>query len=152
WAHNAIFDVAWAIADLQPNRCGEIPEEIRNIQWRDTGLLIKWLINGQLAESSRFSMSLANLVKTFLPDHPRTTEFLEMKSQGVKAGENTEYWLARGSLDVIMTLELAKKFAQKTPKEMRTGMMTEFDCIVPIANSWINGFRIDKNQLDENEV
>ena len=67
FAHNATFDVAWAIADLQPDRCGAIPEFIQNIKWRDTGLLVKWLINGQLAEFTRFSLSLANLVKTFLP-------------------------------------------------------------------------------------
>lgn len=152
YAHNATFDVAWAIADLQQQRCGDIPQEILDIKWRDTGLLTKWLINGQLAESTHFSMSLANLVKTFLPDHPDTPDFLTMKSKGVKAGENEEYWLARGSLDVKMTHALAMKMIDKVPPSMRVGLMTEFDCIVPIANSWITGFRIDKKILDDNEV
>lgn len=151
WAHNAVFDVAWAIADLQPERCGAIPQEILDIKWRDTGLLIKWLINGQLAERSHFSMSLANLVKTFLPEHPDAADFVKMKSQGVKAGENEAYWLARGSLDVKMTLALAMKYLAKVPVSMRQGLITEFDCIVPIANSWINGFKINREKLDQNE-
>ena len=150
WAHNATFDVAWAIADLQPNRCGQIPQEIMDIDWRDTGLLTKWLINGQVAETSHFSISLANLVKTFLPEHPDTPAFLEMKAQGVKAGENTAYWLERGTMDVKMTHALAMKLMAKVPVSMRTGLITEFDCIVPIANSWITGFRIDRKLLDDN--
>jgi DNA polymerase I-like protein with 3'-5' exonuclease and polymerase domains len=152
WAHNATFDVAWAIADLQPTRCGQIPQEILDIDWRDTGLLTKWLINGQVAETSRFGLSLANLVKTFLPEHPDTPAFLEMKSQGVKAGENTAYWLERGTMDVKMTQALAMKLMQKVPESMRVGLMTEFGCIIPVANSWITGFRIDQKLLADNEA
>lgn len=152
FAHNAVFDVAWSLADLQPERCGKIPDVITDIQWRDTGLLTKWLINGQLAESTRFSFTLANLVKTFLPEHPDTQAFLEMKSKGVKAGENEAYWLERGSMDVKMTHALAMKLLDKVPPSMRAGLVTEFNCIVPVANSWINGFRIDQKLLSENEI
>jgi len=153
FCHNAVFDVAWLIADLQPERCGPIPDCINNIQWRDTGLLVKWLINGQLAESSRFSMTLVNLVKTFLPDHPKTAEFVAMKSAGVRAGsENKDYWLSRGSLDVEMTHALAVHMAKKVPVDMRQGLMTEFDCIVPVANSWLTGFKINQKLLKENEI
>jgi len=152
YAHNATFDVAWLIAELQPERCGPIPDVIRRIHWRDSGLLTKWLINGQTAEFTHFSLSLANLVKTFLPEHPDTPDFLEMKAQGFKAGENEEYWLARGTADVKMTHALVAKLLPKVPSSMVIGLMTEFDCIVPIANSWITGFRINRKQLDENEV
>ena len=150
WAHNATFDVAWMIADLQPERCGAIPSEILDVKWRDTGLLTKWLINGQLAEKTHFGMSLANLVKTFLPNHPDTPSFLEMKAQGVKAGENQAYWLERGTMDVIMTHALAMHLLPKVPVEMRIGLITEFDCIIPVANSWINGFKINEKILQEN--
>lgn len=150
WAHNAVFDVAWAIADLQSERCGSIPQEILDVKWRDTGLLTKWLVNGQIAETSRFSMSLMNIIKTFLPEHPDTPAFLEMKSQGVKAGENTAYWLERGTMDVKMTHALAMKLIQKVPESMRPGLVTEFDCIIPIANSWITGFKINERILEEN--
>ena len=57
WAHNATFDVAWAIADLQQTRCGQIPQEILDIDWRDTGLLTKWLINGILVVRDKRSKS-----------------------------------------------------------------------------------------------
>lgn len=150
WAHNATFDVAWMIADLQPERCGTIPQEIMDIRWRDTGLLTKWLINGQLAETTRFSLSLANLVKTFLPDHPDTAAFIEMKAKGYKAGENTAYWLERGTMDVKMTYELAMKLIAKVPADMRAGLITEFDCIIPVSNSWINGFKVNEKILQEN--
>lgn len=152
FAHNAIFDVAWLIATLQPNRCGDVPTYIKNIQWRDSMLLFKWLVNGQLAENMHFSFSLANLVKKFLADHPDTPDFLKMKAEGFLAGENIEYWLERGTLDVKMTYELIAKVYHKVPKSMRVGMMTEFECIWPVANSWINGFRIDIKQLEANDV
>lgn len=152
YAHNALFDIAWLIASLQPQRCGVIPQEILDIDWRCTRLLFKWLINGQKAEESRFSLALANLVKTFLPNHPRTQEFLEMKAEGHIPGRDEEYWLARGTLDVIMTKALLDEYHSKVPSSMRIGLMTEFKCLVPVANSWITGFRIDKKQMSENEV
>lgn len=148
YCHNTQFDVAWMIADLQPDKCGSIPQEILDISWRDSQLLTKWLINGQLADTTRFSYSLANLIKTFLPNHPRTAEFLEMKSRGVVPGQDEAYWRERGTLDVIMTQELVSLLAPKLPAEQRVGIMTEFDCIVPVANSWIMGIRIDKKVLD----
>ena len=115
-------------------------------------LLFKWLINGQLAEGIRFSYSLQNLVKKFLADHPDTPEFVKMKSEAGIAGEDVEYWLERGTLDVKMTYELIAKVYHKVPHDMRVGMMTEFECIWPVANSWINGFRIDIKQLEANDV
>ncbi len=152
WAHNAPFDVAWSIADLQQERCGAIPDCVSDIKWRDTGLLTKWLINGQVAETSRFSLALANLIKTFLPEHPDTPAFIEMKSKGFKPGENVEYWLERGTMDVKMTHALAMKLLQKVPQSMVPGLLAEFDCIVPIANSWITGFKINQKILAENDA
>lgn len=148
WCHNAIFDVAWCIAQLEPKRNGPIPDCIRNIKWRDTGLLMKWLINGQKAESLRISMSLVGLAKTFLSEHPRLQEFIDLKAQGFdQVGQNQAYWLERGTIDVVMTKALAAMYTPKVPVSMRLGMMTEFDCIVPLANAWLNGIRIDTDQL-----
>ena len=148
WAHNAIFDVAWCIAQLQPDRAGPIPDCVRKIKWRDTGLLMKWIINGQKAEKAKVSMSLANLVKMFMPEHPQAQEFIDFKAKGFDmVGQNKAYWLERGKLDVIMTKALACKFTPKVPESMRLGMMTEFNCIVPLANAWLNGIRIDQDQL-----
>lgn len=147
YCHNTQFDVAWMIAELQKDKCGAIPSEIMDINWRDSQLLTKWLVNGQLADTTHFSFALANLVKTFLPNHPRTAEFLEMKAKGVVPGEDAAYWLERGTLDVIMTQALVELLAPKLPVEQRIGIKTEFDCIVPVANSWIMGIRIDQNIL-----
>lgn len=151
YAHHAVFDVAWSIAQTQPDRMGPIHQAIKDIQWRDTSLLCKWNINGQLAETIRFSMSLSNLVKTFLPNHPLTKDFVAMKEQGVNSGENPEYWQKRGQWDVIMTRALAEFLQAKLPPEQRKGFLTEQSCIVPVANSWIMGIRVDKDQLAKND-
>ena len=151
YAHNALFDVAFQIAQLQPNRMGRIPEVIRRIRWRDTGLLTKWCINGQMAKTIRFSYSLANLVQTFLPDHPMTPFFVKMKSQGVNPGDNPEYWAQRGQMDAIMTLALARLMQTKLHDDQRQGFLTEQDCIVPVANSWLVGIRVNQQQVQANE-
>lgn len=149
YAHNSPFDVAWLTAQLQPDRCGPIPEVIRRIRWADTMLITKWICNGQLAEDVHLSYSLANLVAKFLPDHPDTAEFVEMKKQPFRPGENNDYWEARGQLDVKMTLALAEYMEQKLPASMRTGLLTEFAGIAPIANSWIMGIKVNQDKLDQ---
>ena len=151
FAHNALFDVSWLIATIGPNKFKFIPNEIKDIQWADSILLGKWLINGQLAIDSKFSYSLGNMVKTFLPDHPKTKEFLEMKGQDVLAGEDEDYWQSRGTSDALMTKALADRLMEKVPKSMRVGLMTEWACIVPMANSWINGIKVDVNKIEEVE-
>ncbi len=148
YAHNAIFDVAWLISTLQPRKFKKIPQIVRDIRWRDTMFLAKWLINGQKAESLDFSYSLVNLVQVFLPNHPLTAEFVKIKSQKFDAGQNDEYWKERGLYDVILTRALAEELAPKLPKEQRIGLQTEFANIVPVANSWINGIKIAVEDID----
>lgn len=151
YCHNAVFDVAWMIAMLQKHRMDPVHKLIRGIKWRDTGLLCKWLINGQMAENTRFGYWLANLANTFLPDHPLTKEFVAMKEMKVNAGENPEYWIRRGQMDALITRALAEFFQAKLPAEQRVGFLTECAIIAPVANSWITGIRIDRTQLDKNE-
>lgn len=151
YAHNALFDVAWLIAQFQPDRMGPVPQIMKDIRWRDTSLLTKWCINGQRPETIRFSYSLANLVATFLPDDPMTPFFVKMKMEGVEPGDNPEYWQKRGEMDAIMTLKLAQYLQTKLPAEQRKGFLTEQDCIVPVANSWLVGIRVDTDQLARND-
>lgn len=151
YAHNALFDIAWLIEELKDSKTSPIPKEITDIQWRDTGLLAKWLINGQKAEAINVSYSLKNLVASFLKDHPKTEFFVKLKSQNVQPGDNPEYWAQRGQMDAIMTLALAEKFQTLLPARQRKGFLIEQKCLVPIANSWVVGIRIDLMQLTENE-
>ncbi len=151
YAHNTLFDVAFLLATLEPSKTARIPNEIRDIRWRDTMLLTKWLVNGQKAEDLKFSYSLKNLCKVFLKSHPRLDEFTKVKEQDVIAGENTQYWLERGRLDAIMTRALAEKLQNHLPEEQRQGLLTEFSCIVPVANSWLRGIRIDVNEIEKVE-
>lgn len=148
WGHNTMFDIAWMIATLQPNKMGAIPQAIRDVKWRDTMLLAKWLINGQRAEEQHISLSLANCVKMWLKSHPKYDEFLSLKSV---IDDSEEYWLSRGTIDVEMTFALAEFLVGKLPDSMKPGLTIEFDCLVPIANSWLMGIKIDQDLLEKNE-
>ena len=147
YAHYAVFDIAWLLAQLQPDRCGLIHPLMRGIQWRCSQLLCKWICNGQLAEDTRFSYSLSNLTKTFLSTDPDTPDFLKMKAMGFNAGTNDQYWIDRGTLDVIMTGKLVEFLLTKIQQPQIIGLLTEFQCLVPVANSWIMGIRIDQKIL-----
>lgn len=151
YAHNATFDIAFQIAQLAKKRCDPIPECVKRVKWRDTSLLCKWLINGQVPETIRFSYALANLVKTFLPDHPMTPFFVKMKTEGVAPGDNPAYWEKRGEMDALMTRALAMFLQSKMPEEQRKGFLTACGILVPVANSWITGIRVDQAQLKKNE-
>lgn len=151
FAHFAAFDVAWNLVTLEPRKFQSIPNEILEIQWADTALLVKWLINGQVAEDSDFSYSLVNLVDTFLPDHPQAKEFMELKSKVVRPGEDDGYWEGRGHLDVVMTKALAEKMMPLVPESMRVGLMTEWADIPAIANAWCNGIPIATERIEETD-
>lgn len=151
YGHNTGFDVACMIATIERNKCRPVPQEVDEIRWRDTRLLTKWLINGQRAEEAKFRYSLSNVCATFLKDHPRLPEFLDVKGQVVVAGEDEEYWIGRGQLDVIMTKDLADSLRSKMPDEQRVGYITECGCIVPVANGQLNGIRILVENIDRVE-
>lgn len=152
YCHNAVFDTAWMLIQLQKHRMSPIHKLMRGIQWRDTSLICKWLINGQPAEAMRFNYTLVNLAQTFLPDHPLTKEFVEMKNAKVSPGDNPEYWIRRGHMDALITQALAEFFqAKMTDQQMRVGYTTECQIILPVANSWITGIRVDQEQLARND-
>lgn len=148
YCHNGVFDLAFNIASLQPKRCGAIPSVIRNIKWHDTMLLAKWLVNGQKAERISFSYSLLNLAQCFLEKHPQLAEFVEMKSKPFQETDDT-YWEERNVLDVIMTQALAEFFEENLPADQRPGYKVEMRNLIPVANSWITGIRIDQKRLEE---
>lgn len=150
YAHNAIFDVAMSIASLKQSRTDRIPSSIRNIRWYDTILLAKWLTNGQKADELKLSYALDNLVKLFMKDHPLCEEFVRMKAEKVDPGSDP-YWERRNQMDVIMTQAMAVKFEDKLPDVQRNGYSTEAWNIVPAANSWVMGIRVDQNRLEKVE-
>lgn len=148
YCHNAVFDMAFSIATAQPNRCGIVPQVFRDIRWYDSMLLGKWVINGQKAERAAFSYSLVNMVQNFLPDHPMLAEFVEMKSRPFKETDE-DYWEERNVLDVIMTQALAVFLEEHLKPEQRPGYLAEMGNILPVANSWITGIRIDQERVRE---
>lgn len=147
YCHNAIFDVAFLIASIQPDRCKPVPQVIRNVRWRDTMLLAKWVVNGQQANDMRFSYSLRNLVANYLMERPGTAEYLKMKD-GMTLDPNDPYWHKRGLLDAIKTLELAEFLEVHLKPEQRRGFLIEQRNIPFIANSWLVGVRVNQNKLE----
>lgn len=147
FAQNAPFDVAWLIAALEQERVKPVPQVIRNIRWRDTQLLAKWIVNGQGAEDAKFSYSLVNMVATYLKDMPGTAEFVKMK-QNMTLDPSSEYWEKRGLMDAIKTLELAKFLLQHLKPEQMRGFLIEQRNIPFIANSWLVGIKVNQQKLE----
>lgn len=146
YCHNAVFDLAFLIATLQPDKFQPIHPLVRGIRWHDTMLLTKWVINGQRAEQMNFSYSLVNLCQNFLEDHPRLAEFVEEKSKPFVWNDD-QYWSNRNVLDVIFTQELAVYMEENLKPEQRNGYSVEMEDLVPVANSWITGIRIDVERI-----
>lgn len=150
WTHNGVFDVAWLIATLEPDKTKPIPACIMNIRWRDTMTLAKWITNGKLADDMQLSYSLVALIEQFLKKMEGAQEFINMK-RGATLDPSSEYWSKRAVLDTLWTLRLAQFLWQHLKPEQVNGYIVECACIPPIADSWLTGLRIDENQLKVTE-
>jgi DNA polymerase I-like protein with 3'-5' exonuclease and polymerase domains len=140
YCHNAIFDISVLIRHLGY-------ENIKHITFRDTGLLAKWVHNSQKDEHFRYS--LRNCIEKWLPDHPDTQDFLNMKDNM----ENSyEYWLERVMKDTELTLDLAIALQEILPKEQRNGFTTECKCLLPLARGYMQGICIDPEVVEEMRV
>lgn len=148
WAHNAIFDIAYLIAMLQPNKYGAIPKCVRDIKWRDSMLLAKWILNGQKATAMRYSYSLVNLVSDALRDDPDVQEFIGFKKDATM-DSGSKYWSVRGQLDVLWTHKLVCKIYPRLAETQRTGFLVEAKCLVPVANSWLIGLKANAGLLQK---
>lgn len=151
FAHYAVFDIAWMFAT------SDNFELIKNIEWRDTALLAKWILNSQITmygdsndqeSKGRFSYSLINLATIYLKDHPRIEEFIGMKNEDKIAGEDEKYWLERGCLDAIMTLALAEKLKEKMPTDQLRGFLVEQKILPYVARSWVQGIPFNREYFD----
>lgn len=140
--HNAIFDIAVCMRKL-----GKDNEHLRNIRWRDTSLLAKWLNNSQKDE--RFSYSLRNCVDKWLPDSDEKDEFLAIKDN---IEDDYNYWLARVLADCKLTMELHDELWQLLPKEQQRGYLIECACLHPLARGWMEGIMVDDDVVYEARV
>lgn len=156
YAHYALFDVAWLIATIEPNRLGRLHSAITGVRWRDTALLAKWCMNGRKADDIRLSYSLLNLINLFKDKmgFPGADEFIRMKQQENVNDVDNPYWEERGRQDVLWTYRLAKFLWAQLPEACHRGFIIEQRSIPMVANSWIMGMRVDKEALQnaENEI
>jgi DNA polymerase I-like protein with 3'-5' exonuclease and polymerase domains len=132
FAHRAVFDVGWLIAASRYDL-------LLNIKWRDSALLYKWIINGQVADRMRWSLSLNAVVEKYVKDHPDLEDFLDIKKADATAGEDYAYWLKRGGYDATFTRLAVLEMWKILPKEQRPGYIYEQANIVPVANAWLQG-------------
>lgn len=152
YAHYALFDVAWLIASISPNRLDRLHSAIKNIRWRDTALLAKWCVNGRKADDIRLSYSLVNLINLWKSQlgYDGAEDFIRMKQQEVLTA-NDPYWETRGQADVLWTYRLAKFLEKQLPEPCRRGFIIEARCIPQIANSWLMGMYVNIDALKKAE-
>lgn len=146
YAHFALFDVAWLIASIEPNRLAPLHSAITGVRWRDTALLTKWCINGR--KSEYFSYSLLNIIYTFKDKlgHDGAEEFVRMKQAQTLVADDP-YWEERGRQDVLWTYRLAKFMETQLPAPCRRGYVIEARAIAQTANSWMIGMYVDEKNL-----
>jgi DNA polymerase I-like protein with 3'-5' exonuclease and polymerase domains len=144
YAHFALFDVAWLIASIEPNKLARLHQAVAKIRWRDTALLTKWCINGRKTEY--FSYSLLNIIDTFKAKigHEGADEFIRMKQQQVLMADDP-YWEERGRQDVLWTYRLAKYMETNLPADCRRGYVIEARAIPQVANSWLIGMYVNES-------
>lgn len=142
FAHRAVFDVGWLIAASHY-------DFLINIKWRDSALLYKWIINGQVADKMRWSLSLRAVVEKYIKEHPDLEEFLDLKKSEVTAGENYDYWLVRGRMDAVLTRLAAIEMWDLLPDEQKPGYVYEQANIVPVAGAWLQGLHTDVKRTKE---
>ena len=133
FAHRGVFDVGWLIAQTQNYQL------LLDIKWRDSMLLGKWLINGQIADMYRWGLALRDVVERYVKEHPDLEEFMDLKRADVTAGEDYDYWLKRGRMDAEFTHLVAETMWDLLPEEQRPGYIYEQANIVPVANAWLMG-------------
>lgn len=152
YAHYAVFDVAWCIATIEPNRLARLHEAIKGVRWRDTALLAKWCLNGRKADDIFLSYSLVNLIHLFRDKLDGDAEqFIRMK-QEEELFNDPAYWDRRGRLDTEWTYKLAKFLETQLPKPCRRGFLIESRAIPQIANSWLMGMYVDQLKFAHAEM
>ena len=142
FAHRAVFDVGWLIAASQYDL-------LLSIKWRDSALLYKWIINGQVADRMHWSLALNAVVEKYVKDHPDLADFLDMKKADVTAGVDYEYWLKRGGYDATFTRLAVLEMWNLLPNEQKPGYIYEQANIVPVANAWLQGLHTDIKRTKE---
>lgn len=154
YAHYALFDVAFLIASIEPNRLGRLHQAITRIRWRDTALLAKWCTNGRKAEDMRLSYALVNLINVWrkeIGDEAGAEAFVRMKQQEISTATD-EYWEERGRQDVLWTHRLATFLESQLPPACKRGYVIEARCIPQIANSWLMGMYVNPEALKAAEA
>lgn len=151
YCHFTLFDVAWLIASIEPNKLARLHSAITGVRWRDTALLTKWCINGRKSEF--FSYSLLNIIDTFKDrmGYEGVDEFIRMKQSQTMSADDP-YWEERGRQDVLWTYRLAKFMETQLHPSCRRGYVIEARAIAQVANSWLIGMYVNEKALKAAEV
>jgi hypothetical protein len=123
YAHYALFDVAWLISSIEPNKMARVPQCVMEVRWRDTALLAKWCTNGRRADDMRLSYSLLNMINVFKTQmgYEGADDFIRMKQAEVRNASDP-YWEERGKQDVLWTWRFAKFMGGAAPGRVSAGV------------------------------
>lgn len=140
YAHNAGFEIMCCLSTKFP----DIKQLVRNIRWRDSALLCKWVENSQANEHNRYS--LAECVSRWLPDE---VDFLEMKDS---ASNLDSYWERRVKEDVRVTARLVTNLLARLPNEQVNGFIIEQKTLVPFAEATMQGVLLNEDMVELMEL
>jgi DNA polymerase-1 len=158
YAHNALFDIAWLYALFELEGKGsECIALMQKIEWRDTMLLTKHLLNSQAeqfktkeARDEEGGYDLLSLVKRFVKDDtPGKAEFLHIKSEEHVAGEDKEYWSNRAIQDTHFTRLLAIELQAMLPESQRNVFLISQKSLIYVARAWVQGCYFDWDRVQK---
>src|SRR5574343_1437306 len=132
YAHNAGFEI---MCYLSRTTIPGIKELVRDIKWRDSALLCKWIENSQENENNLYS--LKDCVSRWCPEE---TELLEMKES---ATDSDAYWEHRVKEDVRVTYKLVSNLLARLPLDQTRGFIIEQACLVPFAEATMQGVLLE---------
>ncbi len=136
---NTIFDCAYLCKQYGY-------DAVKDIKWMDVQVLTKFIENGDAHRDAKYS--LVECCIRHLQDWDKLAEFVEMKNNKHEAGEDEEYWEARGLWDVEGTWLLADKLLNELPESVKAPYWNTCRCIAPLSRGYITGVDVDHTEID----
>lgn len=125
-------------------------DAVKDIQWMDVQVLTKFIENGDDHRDAKYA--LVECCSRHLQDWEHLEEFVAMKNNKHDAGDDEEYWDARGLWDVEGTWLLADKLLKELPESVKAPYWNICKCIAPLSRGYITGVDVDYSEIDALEA
>ena len=136
---NGVFDIAWLLV---------YGIDISKLRFVDAKLLWKHYSNSQYMEHGG-KWNLKYGAKAWLDDLYWCSDFIDMKNEPFVVGQNDAYWEQRAGLDSFATALIAERVWAVLTDQQRRLAIIESRCLVPFAQSWLDGVPINSALAEE---